>query len=165
MFPKCVLLSYRQDHYPTVRLSKHWINLVLDRNPRGDRNNKTNLYVYIKESSNISVISAASGYNAILLFFPPLALPFYRWTQAGCVTDQALSKHSQMNSTTTNFNTSWTKSPLGFGLVLVMHFMAPSGWVGAMYVCEWVYVCVHVSRHLCVRRGGLSYQHWCLRQW
>lgn len=78
--------------------------------------------------------------------FTPLVLPFYCWMQAWCVTAPALSKHSQMNSTTANINTSWTKSPLGFGLLLVMYFMALSGWVGAMYV----YVCLQTT--VCEKR-------------
>ncbi len=119
--------------------------LNLHLNPRGGRNKETTRHAEKKSS----ICSDCLSVNLLLQYvaqfyvcFPSLVLPFNSWMQAGCVTAPALGKHSQMNSTTTNINTSRTKSPLGLGLLLVMHFMAPSGWVGAMYVCVSVCGCV-----------------------
>lgn len=70
--------------------------------------------------------------------FPSLPWPFYCWMQAGCVTASALGKHSRKNSMTTNLNTSWTESPLGFGFLLVIYFMAFS----LFHMCVWVYMFV-----------------------
>lgn len=47
-----------------------------------------------------------------------------------------------MNFTTTNINTSWTKPPFWFGLLLVIQFMVPSG----------CHVCVPHSLFVCVNR-------------
>lgn len=72
--------------------------------------------------------------------YPPLILAFNTRTQTGCVTAQALSKHSQMIFVTTNFNTSWTKSPLKISVSVSHAFYGPK-WVSGCHVCVCVGVC------------------------